>query len=61
MLIVLQAGKRFFAPDDMSRPAESAAADPNWNRLKNKWEYSHIVRAVLSGIALITVSVAIAL
>jgi Domain of unknown function (DUF1772) len=56
-----KAGKRFFAPDDMSRSVESAAADPNWKRLKNKWEYSHIARAGLSAIALITVSVAIAL
>jgi hypothetical protein len=45
----------------MSRSVESAAADPNWKRLKNKWEYSHIARAGLSAIALITVSVAIAL
>ena len=38
-------------------PAESRAE--NWQRMRDRWEYSHLVRAVLSLIALITLNVAL--
>jgi hypothetical protein len=53
------AGTRFFALD---RPKLQTpdAADSNWQHLRNRWGYSHIARAVFSGIALIALAVAIA-
>jgi hypothetical protein len=52
-------GTKFFALDRANR-SESSAADHNWKKFTDRWEYSHIIRAVLSVIALIAVAVAIA-
>src|SRR5438105_7974891 len=52
-------GTRFFALDRSSRPTPDAA-DSNWQHLRNRWEYSHIARALFSKIALIALAVAIA-
>ena len=46
-------GEKFF-----SSRREPTTQD--WMRLRNQWEYSHIARAVLSAIALIALTVAIA-
>ncbi len=45
------------------RGCELTKADPEevWRRLRNRWEYSHLVRAVFAGIALIALSVALAI
>ena len=53
------AGKRFFAVEHKSLRA-SESSNPDWIRLRNQWEYSHIVRAVLSMFALIALVVAVA-
>ncbi len=51
------AGKHFFAADPLNRRAGKHAAD--WTALRNRWEYSHVVRAgfALSGLALRAVAV----
>ncbi len=54
------AGSKFFALDRANR-VTSSSSDPNWKHLCDRWEYSHIVRAVLSAIALIALVVAIAI
>jgi hypothetical protein len=52
-------GSKFFALDREKR-SESSAVDHNWKKFRDRWEYSHLVRAALSVIALIAVAVAIA-
>jgi hypothetical protein len=32
-----------------------------WKALRNRWEYSHIIRAILAGIGLIVLTVAVAI
>ena len=54
------AGTRFFGIDRSNRSATNAF-DPNWKDLRDRWEYSHIVRAALSAIALIAVTIAVAI
>jgi hypothetical protein len=46
----------FFSP---GRGATQNAGDDQWKRLRNRWEYSHIVRAVLAVVSLISVTIAI--
>jgi hypothetical protein len=40
-----------------------AEPDPDdlWRRLRNRWEYSHVVRAVLAAVALLALIVAVAM
>jgi hypothetical protein len=33
----------------------------DWKAMRNRWEYSHLVRAALSVIALVTLTVALAM
>lgn len=40
---------------------QSADRLPSWTSLRKRWEYSHIVRAVFSAIALITLVIAVAI
>ncbi len=44
-----EAGTRFFALDRADNPSSKEAIYPDWKRLRDRWEYSHIVRAFLSG------------
>jgi hypothetical protein len=46
--------RRFFGVNESLRTDD-------WERLRNKWEYSHIVRSVFAAIGLICVTIAIAL
>lgn len=55
-----KAGAKFFSIDPITRSTSIESNYPDWKHLRNRWEYSHIIRAVLSGIALITLVVAIA-
>jgi hypothetical protein len=50
------AAQSFFSP---GRGATQNAGDDQWKRLRNRWEYSHIVRAVLAVLSLISVTIAI--
>jgi len=54
-------GVRFFAVDRANRQSSEKTTNPDWKQLRNRWEYSHIVRAVLAVIALIAVTIAIAI
>lgn len=53
-------GGRFFA---VGRTSAANVADPDdaWRRFRNQWEYSHVVRAVLAGAALIALITAVAI
>ena len=46
--------------DPAKRQAPDASAEDDWKRIRNKWEYSHVVRAVLAGISLIFLVIAVA-
>jgi hypothetical protein len=41
----------------------AAPADPDvvWKKLRDRWEYSHVIRAVLAGVALVALTIAIAI
>jgi hypothetical protein len=53
-----KAGARFFAVD-RGGPDCTTKANPEWARLRDNREYSHIARAGLSALALIALVVAI--
>lgn len=54
-------GRDFFRFDPLRRQAgEEAHHEHGWERLRDRWEYSHIVRAILAAIALIALIVAVA-
>jgi hypothetical protein len=56
------AGGKFFAFDPIQRsgPDEADCQDV-WKQARDRWEYSHVLRAVLALIALIALIVAIAI
>jgi hypothetical protein len=56
------AGGKFFAFDPMQRsgPDEDDGEDV-WKRARDRWEHSHVLRSVLALIALVALTVAIAL
>jgi hypothetical protein len=55
-------GARFFSVDRRKQSPEVEVRNDNegWKRFRDRWEYSHVIRAVLSAIALIAVVVAVA-
>jgi hypothetical protein len=55
-------GARFFSVDRRKQSPEAEVRNDNegWKRFRDRWEYSHVIRAVLSAIALIAVVVAVA-
>jgi Domain of unknown function (DUF1772) len=55
-------GDGFFAFDlvNRSRPSDDDSAD-RWKRARDRWEYSHVLRAVLAAIALLALLVAVAI
>lgn len=54
------AGARFFSMNQTQRLEKKRNDLQDWKQLRDRWEYSHVIRAVLSGIALIAVTIAIA-
>jgi hypothetical protein len=52
------AGAAFFSADPLRR---GAAAEQDWTALRDRWEWSHVLRAALSVVALILLAAAIAL
>lgn len=56
-----KAGARFFALDHGMQTAKANISTEDWKRLRDRWEYSHLLRAVFSGTALIVIVVAVAL
>ena len=55
-----EAGAKFFDTGHLNAPDRSGEGLTDWRSLRNRWEYSHIVRAVLSAIAVISITIAIA-
>jgi len=55
------AAGEFLSLDPLRQGAASEDGSEGWKRLRDRWEYSHVLRAVLSVIALITLIVAIAI
>jgi hypothetical protein len=55
-------GASFFAVGGR-RPDVHADADPEqlWRTLRDRWEYSHVARAVLAGVALVALTTAVAI
>lgn len=55
-------GKGFFSIGSTGSPPE-AADDPDvvWRRYRDRWELSHVIRAVLAAIAFVSLLVALAL
>src|SRR6266496_1993187 len=47
-----RSGARFFAVDREKQSAEGETSNQDWRQLRDRWEYSHVARAALSGIAL---------
>jgi hypothetical protein len=54
-------GGEFFALDPMKKGAAAEAGSEGWKKLRDKWEYSHVLRAVLAAVALVALIVATAL
>jgi hypothetical protein len=55
------AGARFFFLDPMKRKGISENGTDNWKTFRDSWEYSHVLRAVFSVIALIVLIAALAM
>ena len=53
-------GAQFFSIDRSKQGAEGNRQSSEWQRLRNRWEYSHVVRAVLSAISLVALVIAVA-
>jgi Domain of unknown function (DUF1772) len=53
-------GRGFFRFDPLSRSAPLEPEDA-WTRLRNRWEYSHVIRAALAGLSLVCLAIAVAL
>ena len=55
-----EAGAKFFAVHKAQTSSEGSRANEDWRQLRDKWEYSHVIRTLLSGIALIALVIAMA-
>lgn len=53
-------GGRFFRFDLIKRSAPHDSADDAWKRMRDTWEYSHVLRAVLAAIGLVSLVIAVA-
>jgi hypothetical protein len=54
-------GAGFFGFDPMGRKAASGNDREPWKWLRNRWEFSHVTRAVLASVALISLVGAVAI
>lgn len=52
------AGRRFFSVGLKQRLATGAPGPGQWEQLRNTWEHSHMVRAVLAAISFVALAVA---
>ena len=55
------AGARFFALAPLQRSVPGDEREEMWLRARDRWEHSHVLRAVLGAIALISLTSAVAL
>jgi Domain of unknown function (DUF1772) len=51
----------FFGVGKDKLAAENANADENWVKFRNRWEYSHVFRAIFAASAVVSLTVAVAL
>jgi hypothetical protein len=51
----------FFGFDPTGRSAPVATGEDDWKRLRRRWEYSHVARAVLAAISLVFLVIAVAI
>jgi Domain of unknown function (DUF1772) len=54
-------GKGFFGFDPLRRQRDEANPDQLWQRLRDRWEYSHVARAILAAFALIALLISVAI
>ena len=54
-------GAGFFAFDPLKRSAPAAPHEDSWKSYRDRWEYSHVLRALLAAISLITLVTSVAL
>jgi hypothetical protein len=52
-------GAKFFSIDAKQQPDQAESVNKDWKAMRDRWEYSHLLRAILSGIALIALLVTI--
>lgn len=57
---VNKAGAKFFSSDPMRRGGAVQKGADDWTIFRDRWEYSHVLRAILTVIALIALTVAVA-
>ena len=55
-----RAGKNFFGVKASGQLEKDESLNPEWERLRDRWEYSHVVRAIFSIVALVALIVAVA-
>lgn len=55
-----RAGAKFFAVDRTDHSGTDTTDNMEWQHFRDRWEYSHIARAILSIIALISLTIGIA-
>jgi hypothetical protein len=53
-------GRGFFRFDPAKRAAPRAIEEDDWRRFRNRWEYSHVLRAVLAGSSFVFLVIAVA-
>jgi hypothetical protein len=51
----------FFGFDPMKRSAPTESGEAGWTRIRNRWEYSHVVRAAFAAISLVSLVIAVAM
>lgn len=52
-----KAGAKFFDTGRIDATDRSGAGEADWRHLRDRWEYSHITRAILAGVAFIAISI----
>jgi hypothetical protein len=57
-------GERFFGRDSMADDSakdqgQGSKMETDWRAMRDRWEYSHLVRALLSIVALVTLTIAV--
>jgi hypothetical protein len=52
---------RFFGLDPMKRETPDGSREDYWKQIRNRWEYSHVIRAVLAGIGFVSLVIAVAI
>jgi hypothetical protein len=54
-------GRGFFRFDPLKRSALGSGATDDWKRFRSRWEYSHVLRAVLAGLSFVCLVIAVAI